>query len=82
MKRLYLQLFNEKRKLSLFQKVIFLIIIFSFVVIIAESEPSIKSIKPPRVYIGEPGDFFGIGGACVNYKTLKYWQVEEGKDCR
>ena len=46
MKSLYLQLFNEKKRLSLFQKVIFLIIIFSFVVIIIESEPSIKSIKP------------------------------------
>lgn len=43
---------------------------------------SIKSVEPPRVYISEPGDFFGIGGTCVDFKTLKYWEVEEGKDCR
>ena len=39
----------------------------------------IESVEPPRVFIGEQ---FDRGGTCVDFKTLKYWEVEEGKDCR
>ena len=46
MYKVYQQLFNEKKKLSIAQKILFSIIIFSFVLIIVESENSIKSINP------------------------------------
>ena len=46
MKEIYLQLFNEKKNLSFSQKLIFSIIIFSFIIIIIESEPTIKSKNP------------------------------------
>ena len=46
MKEIYLQLFNEKKNLSFSQKLIFSIIIFSFVIIIIESEPTVKSKNP------------------------------------
>ena len=46
MKKIYLQLFNEKKNLSFSQKLIFSIIIFSFIIIIIESEPTIKSKNP------------------------------------
>ena len=40
------QLFNEKKKLSATQRFVFVVIIFSFFLIIIESENSIKSINP------------------------------------
>ena len=46
MYKIYKQLFNEKKKLSVTQKFVFVIIIFSFFLIIIESENSIKSINP------------------------------------
>ena len=46
MKKIYLQLFNEKKNLSFSQKLIFSIIIFSFIIIIIESEPTINSKNP------------------------------------
>ena len=46
MYKIYKQLFNEKEKLSVTQKFVFVIIIFSFFLIIIESENSIKSINP------------------------------------
>ena len=50
MKKLYFQLFNEKKNLSFLQKLIFSIIIFSFLIIIIESEPTIKS-KDPQLFL-------------------------------
>ncbi len=49
MKKIYLQLFNEKKNLSFSQKLVFSIIIFSFIIIIIESEPTIKS-KSPQLF--------------------------------
>ena len=43
---IYKQLFNEKKKLSATQRFVFVVIIFSFFLIIIESENSIKSINP------------------------------------
>ena len=43
---IYKQLFNEKKKLSVTQRFVFVVIIFSFFLIIIESEKSIKSINP------------------------------------
>ena len=43
---IYKQLFNEKKKLSVSQRFVFTVIIFSFFLIIIESENSIKSINP------------------------------------
>ena len=43
---IYKQLFNEKKKLSVTQRFAFVVIIFSFFLIIIESENSIKSINP------------------------------------
>ena len=43
---IYKQLFNEKKKLSVTQRFVFVVIIFSFFLIIIESENSIKSINP------------------------------------
>ena len=46
MHKIYNQLFNEKAKLSILQKIIFLVIIFSFILIIVESEKSIRDLNP------------------------------------
>ena len=46
MHSIYKQLFNEKKKLSVTQRFVFTVIIFSFFLIIIESENSIKSINP------------------------------------
>jgi voltage-gated potassium channel len=46
MHSIYKQLFNEKKKLSVTQRFVFIVIIFSFFLIIIESESSIKSINP------------------------------------
>ena len=43
---IYKQLFNENKKLSVTQRFVFVVIIFSFFLIIIESEKSIKSINP------------------------------------
>ena len=43
---IYKQLFNENKKLSATQRFVFVVIIFSFFLIIIESENSIKSINP------------------------------------
>ena len=43
---IYKQLFNEKKRLSIVQKFVFFVIIFSFFLIILESEKNIRSINP------------------------------------
>ena len=42
---------------------------------------SIVSMKPPRAFVGGYEDIFG-SGTCIDFQSLKYWQVDEGKDCR